>query len=203
MSTNAGDESFINRLEGFNAAQAIAAVANNVSLYRSILQRFASMYAEGMPEKIEGLITANDMETLIREAHTIKGLAGSIGHEDLRAASLALEMACKEAKPIDEIKTTSQFFLASLQKVITTIQNALSDSSAPAQASELSSELKQLLNKLYELLADDDITVLEVFNREVLPVLGKSNPEAGSEIERALASFDFGTAMNVVKHLRG
>lgn len=198
MSTNAGDDSFINKLDGFDTAQAIAAVANKVSLYRSILQRFASMYADGMQEKIDGLIAAGDMETLTREAHTIKGLAGSLGHAELQKASLALEMACKEAKPVDEIKTLAQAFLNALQKTTSTIQAALSDDAAQPQ----NGELKLLLDKLYDLLADDDITVVEVFNREVMPVLARTNLEASSEIKRALAVFDFDTAANIVKRLR-
>lgn len=125
MTINDGGDNFIQKLEGFDTTAALAAIANKVSLYRAILQQFASLYSSGMPEKVAGLIAENDMKTLIREAHTIKGLAGSLGHPELREASLSLEMACRDEKPIDEIKILSQNFLNTLQSAVNTIKAAL------------------------------------------------------------------------------
>ena len=203
MTIHAGDDSFIQKLEGFDTSAALAAIANKVSLYRTILQQFVSLYADGMPEKLEGLIAENDLKTLTREAHTIKGLAGSLGHPELREAALSLEMACRDEKPVDEIKIHSQAFLNSLQSAVSTIKTALSEKESPTADQIKEHGLQPIADKLYKLLLDDDIYAIEVFEREMAPLISRSNPEIFYEIKRALSDFDFKAARDALDLLRG
>lgn len=199
MTTNPTEDNFLEKLDGFETAKAIAAVANSVPLYRKILQHFATLYKEGMSAKIDNLISSNDMNSLLREAHTIKGLAGSLGHAELQTSALNLETACKEEKPVEELKSLSQLFLTDLQKVVTTIEKALS----PDEATEGSgNELATLLNKLHALLSDADIEAVETFTNEVEPILARNNPGANAEIKVALSCFDFDTALGIIDKLR-
>ncbi|MBQ4132171.1 MAG: Hpt domain-containing protein [Desulfovibrionaceae bacterium] len=123
----ASEEVILQKLEGFDTKTAVAAMAGKVSLYLMIIKKFVGMYAEDMPEKIEALLAANDLESLRREAHTIKGLAGSIGHPGLQSAALALENAAKAEAPADELNAASTTFLNTLAEVIAKIQAALAE----------------------------------------------------------------------------
>lgn len=116
---------FLNHLPGFDAEQSIKAVAGKVSLYRSILKRFSSQYAD-FGGTIHGHLNSKDWDSLVREAHTIKGLAGSIGHAVLQEKAKALEMAAREEeKDMDHLAGLAENFLEELSGVAGTIQKAL------------------------------------------------------------------------------
>ncbi len=79
-------------LAGFNLNNGLAAVAGNVELYISLLRKFADRYAT-INEEITACLQENDMETAIRHAHTVRGIAANLGAEDLSSAAEALEKA--------------------------------------------------------------------------------------------------------------
>jgi two-component system sensor histidine kinase/response regulator len=64
-------------------------------LYLAILRMFHESYA-GTAEAIQAALRSNDLELARRLVHTLKGLAGQIGAEPLRAAAKDLEMAIAE-----------------------------------------------------------------------------------------------------------
>lgn len=82
-------------LPGFDIEGALKLLANNKKLYSSVLKRFAAQYSGTMDDIISTINAGTDFEVITREAHTIKGLAGTIGHPVLQAAALALETESK------------------------------------------------------------------------------------------------------------
>ena len=123
--TTGSDTEIVARLEGFDTAAALAAMGGKTSLYLMIVRKFSDMYGNGMPEKIDALLAANDLAALQREAHTFKGLAGSLGHSGLQQAALELETADKTGRPDSEIRAAAAGFLNALAAVTATIQAAL------------------------------------------------------------------------------
>ena len=83
-------------LPGFDMDGALQRLAGNQKLYRTLLERFYNSYSKYGAE-IESVIAEAKMEDAQRGAHTIKGLAGTLGHQGLAEASLALETACRDA----------------------------------------------------------------------------------------------------------
>jgi len=56
-----------------------------------------------------------EADIVIREAHTIKGVSGTLGLSTIQHAALELEMACRENQ--DDIKDLLQKLLDELNKV--------------------------------------------------------------------------------------
>ena len=68
--------------------------ANNTALYRKVLGKFADQQAHAA-EDIARPLQAGDMELAQRLAHTLKGLAGSMGLPQLGETATALDSAFK------------------------------------------------------------------------------------------------------------
>ncbi len=77
-------------LEGFNLSGGLATVGGNESLYISLLLKFADRYAT-INDDITESLKKNDLESAIRHAHTVRGIAANLGAEALATAAETLE----------------------------------------------------------------------------------------------------------------
>ena len=101
-------------LPGFDTAGALQRLAGNQKLYRTLLERFYNSY-HAFGAEIQSQLAEGKLEDAQRGAHTIKGLAGTVGHQGLMDAALALETACREGAGADAALPP---FLAQLEAVI-------------------------------------------------------------------------------------
>ena len=86
-------------LPGFDTAAALKLLNNNQKLYGNVLKRFLGQYEPAL-ERLTAQFTnlpsgPEELEVLQREAHTLKGLAGTIGHPALHAAAVKYDAAAK------------------------------------------------------------------------------------------------------------
>ena len=77
--------------EGFDVATALQQLAGSEKLYLSIITKFATMYKD-LPDAVQADLEKGDLAKVQRDAHTIKGLAGTLGHSALRDAAAQLEL---------------------------------------------------------------------------------------------------------------
>ncbi len=89
-------EKLPNSLDGFNLENGLATVAGNEALYINLLRKFADRYAT-INKDISECLQNNDMETAIRHAHTVRGIAANLGAVALSTAAEGLEKAIKNA----------------------------------------------------------------------------------------------------------
>ncbi len=73
----------------------------NESLYNRLLQRFMDSNLNAVAD-IENAIIANDSELSVRLAHTLKGVAASLGATALYECSLVIEAALKNGEPCQD-----------------------------------------------------------------------------------------------------
>lgn len=116
-------------LPGFDTAGALNLLANNEKLYANVLKRFHGQYAATYEALTGTLTTSDDWAVIQREAHTIKGLAGTIGHSKLQQAALELELAIKDKGTVDadEVRTRAKAFLSLFSTVLCQIGAAFSE----------------------------------------------------------------------------
>jgi signal transduction histidine kinase/CheY-like chemotaxis protein len=79
-------------LDSIDMSAALARLGNNIFLYRKLLLLFHADHS-GDVQAIRAALQAEDLDLAQRLAHSLKGLAGTLGADDLRAASKELEMA--------------------------------------------------------------------------------------------------------------
>ena len=120
-------------LPGFDTAGALQRLAGNQKLYRTLLERFYNGY-NNFGRDIRASLAAGNFEEAQRNAHTIKGLAGTIGHAGLAEASRALETACKNALQDSGQSSELDPALAQFSAQLETVIGALSAIFGPPAA---------------------------------------------------------------------
>lgn len=116
-------------LPGFNSAGALDLLNNNVKLYKNILKSFYEQYSSNYLEFATRVRNGEDSDGIQREAHTVKGLAGTIGRPALREVALSLEQLYKDKSdiPEDERKARAEAFLTELGRTLDSLKKAMDD----------------------------------------------------------------------------
>ena len=91
------EDSLPGSLEGIDIEEGLRRVGGNRKLYRKLLVEFYQDHSEDI-HAIRQALDQEDLATAQRIAHTIKGVAGSIGAGDLQCDAESLETAFKEAQ---------------------------------------------------------------------------------------------------------
>ena len=76
--------------EGFDVATAMRQLAGSEKLYLSVITKFATTYKD-LPDTFQADLEKGDLAKVQRDAHSVKGLAGTLGHGALRDAAAELE----------------------------------------------------------------------------------------------------------------
>jgi signal transduction histidine kinase/CheY-like chemotaxis protein/HPt (histidine-containing phosphotransfer) domain-containing protein len=166
-------------MPGISVKSGLAKVGGNQKLFRKLLNKFNNNYT-AVAENIRIALEKNDLETATRLTHTIKGLAGNIGAQDLYMIASDLETALLNDRK-EKISARLDAFSSALDLVINSINGMkiqepdTIESRQPAPMAEKSIDTDHiftLLSEFRQLLEDDDTRSLRTFNllREAIPV---------------------------------
>jgi len=143
-------------LYGVNIEQGLRVVMGDKPLYYKIIQRFYQDQVDFIQQFNENLAKSN--KDAMRIAHTLKGLAGTIGAQSLQSRAAFLEKACKDNEE-SEIPLLLKVAVEELELVLASIHKNFQVELEPekvkssnqaidkAQLSELISELKEHLKR--------------------------------------------------------
>lgn len=123
-------------IAGFNLSAGLAAVGKNEDLYADLLNKFAVRYST-ITEDISNSLLLNDLETAVRLAHTVKGIAANLGAEALADAAGALEKTITQ----DPEMTTPHLktLVLRLAEAVSAVREALANTGEDDTASPTSS----------------------------------------------------------------
>ena len=191
-------------IPGFNVPLALRQLGNNVKLYNKLLDQFQKSYAS-MAEDIAGSVSAGDNETAERSAHTIKGLAGSLGATRLQEAAAKLEKLCREQNVGPEYQEVLAAFGEELAIAIAGIRMYMEASATPAPvAAPVVANTSLLASRLAALAAhveDNDARALMLFD-EIKEPLSTFDKAAAQRLGETFEIFDFGSASEIIASLR-
>jgi PAS domain S-box-containing protein len=147
------------KIDGINVSQALSRMAGNQTLFLNQLKRFIKSQ-NNFEEKILTHVKNSDLESAIREAHTLKGLCGNIGADLLFEKAKELEFYLKEKGFDDKYGDLLKVIKTDLKLLIKNIKdnldepfpnknNLLEDKNVNiSKINNLFVELEQLLNEL-------------------------------------------------------
>ncbi|GAA5218290.1 response regulator [Corallincola platygyrae] len=194
-------------LPGIDTADGLARTQNNHDLYIRLLTKFASSQAE-MPERYLQAWQADDQELAVREAHTLKGLAASIGANSLAEQAASLEHAAQSGKRASDILELVRMQLAPVLEGISAI-------SVPAEESEVATEKQtagvrtfdrdealEMLVTIEEMVANYDTEAAEYLqtNKDKLTNSGLSAQIKA--LNNAIDDYDFDVAQETVQQMK-
>jgi CheY-like chemotaxis protein/HPt (histidine-containing phosphotransfer) domain-containing protein len=193
-------------LPGISIASGLGRVAGNKQLYGKLLCKFKDGQEDAV-EQIAGALRANDVETAARLAHTVKGVSGNLGADNLYHAAADLEKAIKDGKPLDLIMPE---FDAQLRVVMDGIRLLDERMTAQQEPQDYGADVKidaeavrTLLREIAQLLESD---LTEAMNRlEALHghLANSSVNEEFKRLEKQIEGFDTDTALQTVATIAG
>jgi two-component system sensor histidine kinase/response regulator len=165
-------------IEGLDLKAGLRRVMGKEARYLALLREFAATQADA-PERAEAALAANDHAADERIAHTLKGLAGTIGADALQAQANTLEEAVRTggdaAAALPGVKAALGSLLATLQAVLPAPADASPASKPhstidPAERDALIARLRVLLQaddpKAQKLLAENESIFAEAYGAQ-------------------------------------
>ncbi len=167
--------------------------------YYRLLGRFQELHRDD-PERIRQQLALNNLEEARRLAHTLKGVAATLGAEQVMTQAASLEQGIKQGNSVEMLEETINELAQAVISVGITIRDLLSN---PFENEELHSTVPWLaqLETLQKLLLDDDIGSIEAWH-EVRPLLeGQVDSGLINAIDQQIKVLDLPGALESLNEL--
>ncbi len=186
-------------ISGLDTRRALIRVGGSKSLYLDLLLDFRSEYANAQT-RFQSCLEAGDWEQTLRHAHTLKGLAGTLGMDQVAAAAHALEQAAKaqDLGVFGKLQTLIEILNPMLARLHELTSPSLS-ATAPQAASATPEETSEHMRRLRKLLAEGDVEALDVWRAHGDYFAQRLSSTTLRRIKYALDSFDFDTALALLE----
>jgi two-component system sensor histidine kinase/response regulator len=146
---------------GLDCADGLRRVGGNNKLYVRLLRQFAAQQADAVAQ-IRAALAKNDIESAIRFAHTLKGVAGSLGAGPVQAAAGDVEQLLRDGSLADVLDTALAKVAVVLDPLVAQLRatlaiDAITSEAAPAVAP---AQTRAIAAQLAKLFADFDTSAL-------------------------------------------
>jgi signal transduction histidine kinase/DNA-binding response OmpR family regulator len=176
---------------------------NNRSGYEKMLRRFQTSQAD-TANTLRQSLAQGDTASAERQAHTLKGIAGTLGAEQLQSYSGVLEMALRQGVPPQDCTAMVQAVEAELHRLLKALHSALPVATQTATPVAFDAEslaaARPLLIQLDALLTDfdaDAVTYYEDHAESFRAALGQQ----AAAFETALNRYDFEAASQLLREI--
>jgi two-component system sensor histidine kinase/response regulator len=191
------------RMAGLDTADGLRRVLGNQDVYLGLLRRFASSQAQAAIE-IRGALTDGRRADAERVAHTLKGVAGSIGARQLQREAGEVEAALRRGASLAEIEpwlTRAEQTLDALVAVLR--RETPEETEAPVQRTVIDpSALSAAVARLEQLLSQDAVEAIEAF-QATSALFSGAYGERGERIGKLIRSYRFEDALAVLREAVG
>ena len=171
-----------------------------VEAWERLLQRFTTSHADAC-EQIVDAVGRKDLDTARRLAHTLKGMAGTLGAANLATAAYNLERALRDAAEPAALVALLAHTHATLKLLLRRIDRLLPPQ-APPPAEFAPAEPASLAN-LLGLLQSDDVGAAAEWRRVRGSLAGTIDERQLAHIDELIEGFDFAAALPLVGRLPG
>ncbi|MGK5077457.1 response regulator [Janthinobacterium sp. HLX7-2] len=189
-------------IAGLKMVEAMRRVGGNAALMRKLLERFVETQFDAMP-RIVAAIENQQLETAIREAHTLKGLAGNIGAGGLADSAARVEylLSLGSHDGLPQALAACTLALGELvPKIVLAMQartsmgepgGAMLTPVAPVDRVQLEAGLRELS----QLLLQDDAQAVRHLDGIGPVLVAAGQAEHARQLKRMLGQYDFEGAL--------
>jgi PAS domain S-box-containing protein len=188
-------------LPGIDTVAGIARMGGNVRAYRGLLTKFVDNQADAL-DAIEKALAEGRQQDAVRFAHTLKGVGGSLGADELQRVAGVLEGYLQGGLDPDRLSVAVAETRAELERVVGVIRAAVAEHeprSRPADDGDLDlpAVLRQLLGKLEQF----DSEAGEVLEGVLGTVSDSAVHQALKALQRQIGLYDFEAAVSGVRDM--
>ncbi|MBI5924501.1 MAG: response regulator [Aquabacterium sp.] len=193
------------RIEGLDVDTALSRFEGDVPLYRITLNAFVA-HAEHVLQWLPGAMQQSDWLAIAREAHTLKGLGGTIGSDPLQGVARELEVQAK-AEDAAAVQQAVAQLVKVMSPLVKTLQNYLTEievtsaEPAPMQAHEASAHDIDLAQRLKQLTGECDSEALALWQQHRNEFAAWLPAVVTARLNAALARCDFDSAFGLLDEL--
>lgn len=190
-------------LPGIVISSGLSRVGGNKQLYAKLLCKFRNGQ-EKAAQKIRAAFQSGEKEKAVQLAHTVKGVSGNLGAEELYRVSAELEKAIMEGS--QNIESPLVEFSAQLELVmegIKVLEESLADRQRieePGTQTEVNKEVvKRLLQEMSRLLESDLAEAMDRLDSLRKDLVQSSAHEEFKRLEKQVEDFDTDAALGSVE----
>jgi len=186
-------------IPGLDVSAGLRSVRGRVSSYNRLLGNFADAHA-GDFAQIRLCLAAGNIDEASRLAHSLKGVAATLGALDLQKSAALLEAAIKEKRPtalLEPLIDGAAVAFGSLHDHLQALRKDAQEIRIPANQENAA----ELLEELSHLLEEGEISVQELVRMQE-PILRGVLGDQHADFERKISSFDFEAALALLKQIR-
>ncbi|MGH6648612.1 response regulator [Aquabacterium sp.] len=195
---------------GLDAQQALGRLEGDRDLYLRVLTGFTDHLVEAGPA-FDAAARSRDWPTLEREAHTLRGLAATVGAHELTRLSAELERTVQAqdndglARISQTLQTAVGELLARLRPQLTTPRHdpPTGSPAKPSRAHTLPELPPALTEALLRLVQDSDSEAISVWRQQRGVFASAMHPLMFSRLDTAIEGCDFDAALTLLQERLG
>jgi PAS domain S-box-containing protein len=196
-----GGDEVVPKIAGVDTAAGLSRIGGSGKAYRGLLKKFADNQA-GAIDDIRSALALSDEDSAVRAAHTLKGVGGSIGADELQRLGAELEQVLKST-PDADIALLLTETAAELDRVIQSIRETLDTSnneaiSTPGGVPEEYQERLQLLAAQIEAYDGEAGDTLEAL---VAQVSDPAQSKRLASVGRLVGQYDYDSALALLREI--
>jgi two-component system sensor histidine kinase/response regulator len=192
----------LEQIRGLDAADGLRRVLGRHDAYVGLLRRFANGHASAMRDIRTALAEGRHADAE-RVAHTLKGVAGTIGARQLQREAGEVEAALRRSAPAADVGPLLDPAERTLDDLITALQGALPPEAAatPVPAAVDPEALAAAIGRLDQLLSTDAAEAVDAFEME-RPILTAAFGERAAQIGTLIRRYRFEEALDALRASR-
>ncbi len=190
-------------LPELDADNALKRVGGNENLYLDILRKFAAGQGDA-PGRITSALRDGDRHAAERIAHTVKGLAGTIGALKLQTMAAGLERSIRDNAPPEQTGRELQEFSGELARLLAALGQVLDgqdngDVKREAAPPDDPHTIRDVVNRLADYLRESDSTSSDYVAEYRRMLAATFSPEELARLERHIGAYDFDAALDTLR----
>ncbi len=189
----AGAPRFPSQIEGLDIPLGLSRVLGRRDLYLSLLGKFRHSQADAM-QQLRAALEAGDPLLAERIAHTLKGVAGSLGAVKVEAGAARLEFVIHAGTPLAHMQNELDTATGALRVLLRALAQHLPPETARPAATPAPRSIARHCRRLAQLLAQQDFEAEEYFASQ-RAVFDAALGEDGETIKVSIDRFNFEQAL--------
>jgi len=192
------------RIDGLDTQSGLGHAGSNQNFYLGLLKRFVTDF-QSFPEQMIKSLREDNVADAKRLAHSLNGVASSVGALRVAVAARELEQILQRCDPSE---SAVQAVERELQLVMNGLAKHFRTSSASSNSARVAGPTEQELpslpllpewvDELRRLLSHGDVAALQLWEQRGEQLKGQLSVQKYAQIRRALENFEFDVALNAL-----
>jgi signal transduction histidine kinase/DNA-binding response OmpR family regulator/HPt (histidine-containing phosphotransfer) domain-containing protein len=190
------EQKFEFEIEGIDTAPALKRILGNTELYKKMLRQFCQQQ-KNTPELINIALNANNWTEARRQAHTLKGVAASIGADHLAEQATNLENGLIQQLPRADLNTLLTTLEVELRELLIALLNKLPPTTVAAKTGTINSG-NAVASKLARLLNENNSEAITWFENNSAALQTILTAERFDALKAAINDYEFEQALRLL-----